>query len=192
MARHSPEKSSTERSFVTSQRHGDMRKVRRCTGRTVRRSDHRGPGRIQGPSRTRLEDVHSTSRPPRRSRSCLSIIPAPDARQVTHKIGQSRAKQVCRACPTDAAQPRPTGQKGGKPSIRGALNRGLLSSTPAALQALQRVAKCRDTLQWRAPRQKGSVASEQVRHRPKVTSYPDGTRRPRPTTRDLQAGAHRL
>ena len=92
LARHSPEKSSTERSFVTSQRHGDMRKVRRCTGRTVRRSDHRGPGRIQGPSRTRLEDVHSTSRPPRRSRSCLSIIPAPDARQVTHKIGQSRAK----------------------------------------------------------------------------------------------------
>ena len=94
LARHSPEKSSTERSFVTSQRHGDMRKVRRCTGRTVRRSDHRGPGRIQGPSRTRLEDVHSTSRPPRRSRSCLSIIPAPDARQVTHKIGQSRAKKL--------------------------------------------------------------------------------------------------
>ena len=94
LARHSPEKSSTERSFVTSQRHGDMRKVRRCTGRTVRRSDHRGPGRIQGPSRTRLEDVHSTSRPPRRSRSCLSIIPAPDARQVTHKIGQSRDKKT--------------------------------------------------------------------------------------------------
>src|SRR6185369_3356705 len=36
----------------------------------------------------------------------------------------AKAKQVCTACPTDAAQPRPTEQKGVKHFIREAFNRG--------------------------------------------------------------------
>jgi len=66
------------------------------------------------------------------------------------------------------------------------------SSTPAALSALQGVTKRRDALQWRALRQKGvGFASERVRQHSKVTLSPDDTRRPRPTTRNLQAGVHR-
>src|SRR6185503_3093853 len=119
------------------------RKPSRCAGRRhtaiaqsqslVRREQAAAPlvkkldrSPIPRPDVIDIDHFSRIAEPARAASASLLSHPA-SSPSTRFSYSASDPKQVCRACSTDAAQPRPTGQKGGKHSIRGALNRGLLS-----------------------------------------------------------------